>query len=599
MLLCHAQSGQSAQDRVPSGTIEEAQARLQDAESINALTAEGRALYERDSVKRNAYDYCGIAINLAERGEFRESIRAASKALFLGLSEKNEDAVAHAKRDLGMTYLYAGDLERAEKYSREALQHAKHARNRRAVDSVANRIIGDVASKRGELARAVSHYEAAIDLAEGSQRFYTRAALAAAHIAAHRAGNAGSAIESAESYLGVMPSSQQPTARAIMTRLRGNLALAEGRADAAVANFDAALKADGGGLDEAAYERFWLLEGLARARLLMGDREAALRSYLVAVGESERIRARFRSEEIKSGLFGEMQDVFSQAVALLMESGDHRLAWETSERSRSRALLDMMRNRVRFAHGGASHADADGRTAKLQDLSARLGPDTVVIAYHVVEGETYGWAIRRSGVKSQALGIRRGQLAQAVQAYRDALFQSTSAGAPLATRLYDILIKPFAPRKGESIILIPHDSLHYLPFQALYGEGSHLVERGPLSYMPSGGGLLALSERTPASTGKFAAFANPDLGDSTMALPGAQREVEAIVAMIPEVQAYYRQDATRERFWQEAGHSKLLHIAAHGKVDPVDPLYSKLLLAATVDKSGVIEAREVYALRTR
>jgi CHAT domain-containing protein len=35
------------------------------------------------------------------------------------------------------------------------------------------------------------------------------------------------------------------------------------------------------------------------------------------------------------------------------------------------------------------------------------------------------------------------------------------------------------------LIVVPHGSLHYLPFHALYNGYSHLVERCEISYAPS------------------------------------------------------------------------------------------------------------------
>jgi tetratricopeptide (TPR) repeat protein len=102
-------------------TFDKARARQQDAETLRSLTDEGRLLYQKDRIKLDGFQYCGQAIALAERGEFRQSIQAASKALIIGEQQKNGRLVASAKRDLAITYSYAGDLEQAAHYAREAL----------------------------------------------------------------------------------------------------------------------------------------------------------------------------------------------------------------------------------------------------------------------------------------------------------------------------------------------------------------------------------------------------------------------------------------------------------------------------------------------
>ena len=56
---------------------------LEDADTALSFAQEGAALYEREKVKLDGYDYCSQAVELAEQGEFRESARAASKQLLV------------------------------------------------------------------------------------------------------------------------------------------------------------------------------------------------------------------------------------------------------------------------------------------------------------------------------------------------------------------------------------------------------------------------------------------------------------------------------------------------------------------------------------
>ena len=57
-----------------------APARFDDADTLLNLTREGAVLYEADPVKLTGYQYCSQAVAMAEQGEFRLSVRAASKA---------------------------------------------------------------------------------------------------------------------------------------------------------------------------------------------------------------------------------------------------------------------------------------------------------------------------------------------------------------------------------------------------------------------------------------------------------------------------------------------------------------------------------------
>ena len=70
-----ARSEVTADERAP--TIA-ALARLADADTTLQLTTEGALLYRQDDIKLDGYQYCSQAVALAERGEFRRSVRAAS-----------------------------------------------------------------------------------------------------------------------------------------------------------------------------------------------------------------------------------------------------------------------------------------------------------------------------------------------------------------------------------------------------------------------------------------------------------------------------------------------------------------------------------------
>lgn len=571
------------------------QARIRDSENAVTLTSEGRSLYESDTNKRSAYEYCSQAIGLAERGEFRESIRAAAKALFLGQSTNKEDHVAHAKRDLAMAYLYAGDLTHAEQYAREAIEHYKDARNRNAVDGGAYKTLGDVALRHGRYENAFDYYDKSIDRAEGGLRFYARAALASSLVAAGQLDRAPAAIENAESYIGTLGPQQRIGAGSLIARIRGALALKGSKTAQAISLYRSAISSDSG-TTKTAYDRFWMLEGLSRAQLLAGDRVGALASLLTAVGEIDQVRSRFYGEEIKSGLLGEMQSVFDQAVRMLLESGHIEKAWEISERGRSRALSDMLRNRIKASSMGGAFSEASGNTATHGALLESLKPNEVIASYRVLDDVSMVWISRRSGTRVAQIQVGKRDLARRIEDFRDSIVANTARFQVTSHELHELLIKPLGLIPDEKLILIPHDSLHYLPFQALWNGKKFLIQENPISILPSGTALISLQSQRAGTSEKILAFGNPDLGDPALALPGAQKEVEAIGKLYPGMESFMLTEATRDRLLTTAPQAKFVHVAAHGTVDAVDPLYSKLYMAKQINHSGTIEAREIYEL---
>ena len=291
-----------------------------------------------------------------------------------------------------------------------------------------------------------------------------------------------------------------------------------------------------------------------------------------------------------------MQQVFDEAVRLSMESGQAELAWEVSERGRSRALLDMVRNRVKLAAGTEAYADPFGKTVKLAELQALLKPGDALVEYHVLPARSYAWIVRNGSVSAVTIEIRRGELAKQVERLRDAVSQQKPNAAELGAKLYDVLLRPLGVKDGESLVIVPHDALHYAPFQALRDGNAYLIEKSAVSYAPSASALAALLSGQAAKSGKLLALGNPDLGNPQFALPGAQREIERIKTLFAESEVYFQKDATKQRLIASASKSNLVHIAAHAEVDALDPLYSRIRLARAGDEPGVLEAHEVYTM---
>lgn len=562
-------------------------ARTLEFESVVQLTAEGRALYHSDSNKLTGYQYCSMAVGLAERGEFRQALRAASKALFLGIDTRNDDLIAHAKRDLAMAYNYAGNVDRAEQYAQESLKHAVFPRNRGAIHSWAYKTLGDVALRKGDPVKALEMYEKSVREADNSLRFYSRASIAVALATMNDTAKAKDAVRRAESYVEVAGSSEG-AARAALQRIRADIALREKDYKQATVFFQAAAATAGD--RDTQYERFWAQEGMARALLASGQKEKALEAYLQAVEASQDVRALFRSEEIKTGLFGQMQSAFDAAVELLMDAGRTEAAWQISERGRARALLDLIRERVT----PNSNSPAAGLSAS--DISSRLGDEEAIIDYYVLPTKAYAWIIRKSGISAVELKLTRDDLSKTVEELRTALVQRTPAAQSAGARLHDLLVKPLGLRDGEKLVIVPHDVLHYLPFQALRDDKGYLIEKFEISYSPASGLVLSALERTATKATSFFALANPDLNDPSRALAGAEREVKQIAGLFRSPDAYYGKDATKRRLLEHSGEAHVVHIAAHSMVDRADPLYSQIFLANAPGESGVLEAHEVYKM---
>lgn len=571
----HAEAPSPTGDYNPASLALAALQRKADAETALKLSAEGRALYERDTIKLTGYGYCGQALSLAEKGELRQSIRAASKALYLGQRDRDAGVQAVALRDLAIAYSYAGTLDRAEQYARAAL--AIEGADRRQVVAPSLKVLGDVQVRQGRLPEALKFYQDALAAASERYQPLVRISLANAYTAAQRATEALAQLQQVDE-------AARRSASAYFLRSRGNAHLAAGDLPAAEADFQA-VAADRSRAD-ADYQRLWALEGLGRVKRARNDRPGAVAAYRDAVQQANALRARFQSEEFKTGLFGDLQQLFDTALALSVEEQDYATAWQISEAARARQLLDTLRGRT---------DDTLSRQRTLDEVRALLGPEDAVLQFHAVADGVVVWTLRRDEVRGQKLKVDPAQLAQQVDAFRDSIVHRRSDTTQRAQQLHALLV-PAQAKGVKRLFIVPHGPLHYLPFQALHDGTGWLIERHALTVWPSASVGAQLMDRPAGRATSLSAFGNPAT-ERGLPLPGAEREVQKLSALFPQQSVFVKQEATKARFKEAADSAAVLHVAAHAEVDEVDPLFSRILLASSGTDTGLLEAREIFGLK--
>ncbi|MBC7994786.1 MAG: CHAT domain-containing protein [Rhizobacter sp.] len=569
-----------AQDLAPiSAVARDALARHRDANGLLALSAEGRALYERDVIKLDGYGYCGRSIALAEQGEFRQSIRAASKALHIGQTSDNEDLRSLAQRDLAIAYNYAGLLDEAERFAQGAL--ALKPKNPQQAHAPAHKVLGDVAVRRGRYGDAADAYKRSLELASDRFRPLVLVSLANAYTAA------GRPRESLEQ-LDKLPAGEAEKLGAFYKRSRANALLAAGLPDQAQALFKQVAADSSSG--DALYNRLWATEGLGRVELQRGNKPAALQSYLETVRLADSLRGKFQSEEFKTGLFGDIQKVFDTALDLSITTSNFEAAWTLSEASRSRQLLDAIRDR-------AADSLAEQRVT-LGELQKTLGSGEAVLQFHVLDNRSIVWLITRAGMSAKVISQGQAGLAALVENFRSSVIERRRDTTNLAVALNRLLLSDMDLAPTLRLFVVPHGPLHYLPFQALHDGRSFLIERTALTVWPSSAVGARLQARGNAPTPVLLGFGNPST-DKNVPLPGAEREVQQVAKLFPRNEVFVQKDATKERFKAGAGRANMVHVAAHAELDDVDPLFSRILFASDANDSGLLEAREIYTLDLR
>ncbi len=240
----------------------------------------------------------------------------------------------------------------------------------------------------------------------------------------------------------------------------------------------------------------------------------------------------------------------------------------------------------------------------LVDAPAVLLDDgTAVLEYVVTEEATFVFVLSREhgqpSVASYTVPRGAAALAALVDRFRERIAARTLAFAEDGRRLYDVLLAPARDRlAGKTrVVVVPDGPLWSLPFQALVdASGRYLIESAAVTYAPSLTVLRETARRPPA--GDPPALLAMGKADSASPLPEAERQVRLIAALYGAGRAtvYLGAEAREDRFKAEASHYSVVHLASHGVLDPVSPLYSHVVLspgAGASREDGLLEAWEL------
>ncbi|MEM8638953.1 MAG: CHAT domain-containing protein [Cyanobacteria bacterium P01_G01_bin.54] len=234
----------------------------------------------------------------------------------------------------------------------------------------------------------------------------------------------------------------------------------------------------------------------------------------------------------------------------------------------------------------------------LAEIRADLEAETTLINYLVADEMIFAVVVSATLLTAVAIPIVPDEVAQTIVG-----IASTNQGgngaqaahpAPLR-QLYQTLIAPLREHlQTPNLGIIPHSVLHYVPFAALTDGEHYLCEDYTLFSLPSASVLRFLARsHQKQRTGEVLLMGNPTTRAGS--LDGAQVEVEAIAAQW-NATAYTEAQATEARFWQAAPTAEIIHLAAHGKFNLAQPLFSVVHLARSPEQDGDLEVHELYNL---
>ena len=568
------------------------------------------------------------ADTFVEFGRYAEAIKAGEHALALA-DEDNPDATWSQWPPKRFRVLILGTLTIAASLQGDKERAAKYLQ---AIEDTSIPYVGApivMLNKRNSLARAylaMGQYEKALDNLGGTVT-----------------ASVGLGILSALSPYAAKGDSLADQTEIPRMMMRAKALSELGKLDEAKAELDPILASprirDMGDLH-------WLAQ-FERGRIAEKEKDGAKAAtlYAGAVDVIEQQRASINGEASKIGFVGDKQAVYERLIALLIEQQRAADAFDYVERSKARALVDLLASKTDFAaqdpdkarvilaqldaadaSAHAQAASADGQqtqtrnldvvrqeirqaapelsslvtvtSAPTEELKSLIAESEALVEFYYQGKDLYAFVLRRDRLTAAKLDAEG--LDSAVQQFRTALQDAGSdRWRENARALHARLWQPLEPSIGvNKVIVVAHGALHYLPFAALMSaDGRLLIDQYSLRSLPSASVLKYLKPPVEKKDGLLLALGNPDLGDAKLDLKFAEDEAKTVTKLFPQSRLLLRGDASETNLKKAGAVFSRIHFATHGKFQADEPLSSGLFLAKDAENDGLLTVGELYSMR--
>jgi CHAT domain-containing protein len=240
----------------------------------------------------------------------------------------------------------------------------------------------------------------------------------------------------------------------------------------------------------------------------------------------------------------------------------------------------------------AESVGAPAVSCNLAEIRAHLPADSILLEYYRVKDQILVAVLSKENLQilpvsltsrvQKAMRLLQFQLAkfrfgrEYVQNFEKSLLEATQAHL---RDLYQELIAPIRPQLegAKHLVIVPHEFLHFIPFQALMDGGEYLLDCFTLSYAPSATVFTKCQARTFDEQHGTLVMGVPDA-----AAPFIQQEVEVIASTMPDSNLLIGPQATAAALRTFGLSSRVIHIATHGFFRQDNPLFSGIKLGDSV-----------------
>lgn len=307
-------------------------------------------------------------------------------------------------------------------------------------------------------------------------------------------------------------------------------------------------------------------------------------------------RREILEEQNRNSFFDNEQNVYDIAVDYEFGKAEFARAFDYSEESRSRSLLDLQNSGIQVSDDEKrpeiKFSSSLSEPLSLAQIQAEMPEDTQLLEYAVLPDKVLIWLITKDGLNTAKTEISLPDLREKTANYRELVSTNTESDEQLklSKELYRLLIAPIKDRldANKEVFIIPDKILTQLSFATLFSD-KYLVEEFKISYSPSANVFLNCfkkaeeigaekSEEILLSIGN-PAFNQNEYENKLKPLPSAKLEAEEIAKVYKNPTVFVEETADKKLIKESLKTAEVVHFAGHYLVDEHSPLLSSFVLA--------------------
>jgi len=318
--------------------------------------------------------------------------------------------------------------------------------------------------------------------------------------------------------------------------------------------------------------------------------EQARRQFEQSLAEAGARVARLREDANKLSYLDHLIELHQHYVDFLAGQSEEE-AFAAAESSRARLLRERM---------NLSETAVGRRTIEDYEAAARDARVTF-LSYWIAPERSYLWKITGTGCDMFRLP-GEARIRSLVERYQAGLEKDRTPSAAAGSELFEILLSPVKPGRGEHFVIVPDGPLYGLNLETLpAGPDQHpWLEDATVMVTPSLELLLSRRQRG-GGNGRMLLVADAEEWDDEFPkLPNAQKEIEGIEKSFAADRRQVLSGAAASPAGYQRAHPEsfdFIHFDAHAAANPDAPLDSAIVLSREGD-SGKLSVKDLLSMYT-